>query len=399
MKIQKDKLIIMTTVFIDVVGLGIIIPVLPFYVESFGVSSFIVNLLFSVFALFSFVSGPFLGALSDRIGRRPVLILSIASTALGWFVFASANAVWVLFLGRIIDGAAAGNFPIAQSYLVDIAKDEKERTTNLGIIGAVFGVGFIIGPFLGAMLSTISPAFPFWFVGALALLNMVGAFFFLPETHHNRTVSEQKIEINPFLPLLRAAKDKTLRLRYFAFFLYGTAFALMNGIFSLFVKELFGWSASVIGYLFAGMGIILVFNQTIFLKKIWLKYFTEKQLEVWFFPVMAGSFLLMDLKNPTLFILGIILITFSQSTLRVVLSSAIAKAGGANRRGEVMGTAASIIAASMIIGPLVGGALFVRNLHWPFLLSAVLLLVAFWLAKKCCENEKISQPEKVEVMG
>ena len=189
MKIQKDKLIIMTTVFVDVLGIGIIIPVLPFYVESFGVSSFVVTLLFSVFALFSFVSGPFLGALSDRIGRRPVLILSIASTALGWFVFASANAVWVLFLGRIIDGVAAGNFPIAQSYLVDIAKDDKERTSNLGIIGAVFGIGFIIGPFLGAMLSAISPASPFWFVGVLALLNMIGAWFFLPETHHNRTVS------------------------------------------------------------------------------------------------------------------------------------------------------------------------------------------------------------------
>ena len=399
MKIQKDKLIIMTTVFVDVLGIGIIIPVLPFYVESFGVSSFVVTLLFSVFALFSFVSGPFLGALSDRIGRRPVLILSIASTALGWFVFASANAVWVLFLGRIIDGVAAGNFPIAQSYLVDIAKDDKERTSNLGIIGAVFGIGFIIGPFLGAMLSAISPASPFWFVGVLALLNMIGAWFFLPETHHNRTVSEKKIEINPFLPLLRAAKDKTLSLRYFSFFLYGTAFALMNGIFSLFVKELFGWSAWVIGYIFAGMGIILVFNQTLFLKNVWLKYFTEKQLEVWFFPVMAGSFLLMDFKSPIVFIFGVILITFSQSTLRVVLSSAIAKAGGANRRGEVMGIMSSILSVSMIVGPLVGGVLFVRNLHWPFLLSAVLLMVAFGLAKQCCENEKISQLEKVEVMG
>lgn len=399
MKIQKDKLIIMTTVFIDVVGSGIIIPVLPFYVESFGVGSFAVTMLFSVFALFSFVSGPFLGALSDRIGRRPVLILSIASTALGWFVFAGANAVWVLFLGRIIDGAAAGNFPIAQSYLLDIAKDEKERTSSLGVIGAVFGIGFIIGPFLGAMLSSISPAFPFWFVGALALLNMLGALFFLPETHHNRIKTEKKIEINPFLPLLRAAKDKALGLRYFSFFLYGTAFALMNGVFSLFVKELFGWSITIIGYIFVVTGLILVLNQTVFLKNVWLKYFTEKQLEVWFFPVMAGSFLLMDVKNPTSFIFGVILVTLAHSTLRVVLSSAIAEAGGANRRGEVMGITSSILSVSMIVGPLAGGALFVRNLHWPFLLSAVLLMVAFWLTKKCCGNEKISQPEKVEVMG
>lgn len=399
MKIQKDKLIIILTVFIDVLGMGIIIPVLPFYVESFGVSSFVVTLLFSVFALFSFVSGPFLGALSDRIGRRPVLILSIASTALGWFVFASANAVWVLFLGRIIDGAAAGNFPIAQSYLIDIAKDEKERTSNLGVIGAVFGIGFILGPFIGAILSNISPAFPFWFVGALAFLNMIGAYFFLPETHHDRTNSEEKIQTNPFSPLIRATKDESLRLRFFSFFLYGTAFALLNGIFSLFVKELFGMTATMIGYIFAGMGIILVFNQTVFLKNIWLKYFTEKQLEIWFFPIMAGSFLLIDFKNLTLFIIGIILVTFAQSTLRVVISSAIARTGGAMRRGEVMGTMSSILSVSMIVGPLIGGALFVRNLHWPFLLGALLLMVAFWLTKKCCENEKNPQPESIQAIG
>ncbi|MEI7621119.1 MAG: MFS transporter [Candidatus Moraniibacteriota bacterium] len=398
MKFQKEKVIIVLTVLIDVLGIGVIIPVLPFYVESFGVSSFVVALLFATFALFSFVSGPFLGALSDRIGRRPVLILSIASTALGWFVFASANAVWVLFLGRIIDGMAAGNFPIAQSYLVDIAKDDKERTTNLGIIGAVFGIGLIVGPFLGALLGAISPVLPFWFVGALALLNMIGAWFFLPETHHQRGKFDKKIEINPFLPLLRATKDKIMRLRYLAFFLYGTAFALMNGIFSLFVKEVFDFSAAQIGYFFAGMGIILVFNQTIFLKKIWLKYFTEKQLEVWFFPVMAGSFLLMDFHNLVSFVLGCVLITLAQSTLRVVLSSAMAASAG-ERRGEVMGTASSIVSASMVVGPLLGGALFARNFHWPFLFSAVLLILAFWLAEGYCKNEKITQSERVDVLG
>ncbi len=155
------------TVLIDVLGLGIIIPVLPFYVESFGVSAVTLTLLYSVYALFSFVSGPFLGALSDRIGRRPVLIASILSTAAGWFVFASAHAVWVLFLGRIIDGMAAGNLPITQSYLVDIARNDRERTTNLGIIGSIFGIGFIIGPALGGALSSIWHPLPFFFVGGL----------------------------------------------------------------------------------------------------------------------------------------------------------------------------------------------------------------------------------------
>jgi multidrug resistance protein len=398
MKIQKEKIIIVLTVLVDVVGVGIIIPVLPFYVESFGVSSFVVSLLFAAFAFFSFVSGPFLGALSDRIGRRPVLILSIASTALGWFVFASAHSVWVLFLGRIIDGMAAGNFPIAQSYLVDIAKDDKERTTNLGLIGAVFGVGFIIGPAIGASLSAISPAFPFWAVGILATLNVIGAYFFLPETHHEKSVGK-KIPINPFIPIVRAVKDNELRSRYLAWLLFGTAFAGMQSVFALFVKEVFGFSATVTGYLFTGMGVILVINQAWALKKIWLKHFSEVTLEVWFFLVMIVGFVFLDLKNLPLFMLGLFLTTMAQSTLRVVISSGVAGAAGPQRRGEVMGIMSSVISISMIVGPLLAGALFQKNVQLPFFLNIFILLIAFLIMKNCCSNEKILEEVDTEVVG
>lgn len=392
------KSIILLTVLIDVVGMGVIIPVLPFYVESFGVSSFVVTLLFSAFAFFSFISGPFLGALSDRIGRRPVLIMSIASTALGWFVFAGAKSVWVLFLGRIIDGLAAGNFPIAQSYLVDIAKSDKERTSNLGLIGAVFGIGFIIGPAIGATLGTISPALPFWFVGTLATLNVIGAYFFLPETLHQKVVGK-KIPINPLIPLLKASKDKVLRSRYVAWFLFGTAFAGMQAIFALFTKTVFGFSPTATGYLFTSMGVILVLNQGFALKKIWLKYFNEADLEVWFFAVMIVGFILLDLKILVFFAVGLILTTVGQSTLRVVISSSVAGAAGQARRGEVMGIMASIISASMIAGPLIAGALFEINVSYPYIFSAMSLLVAFFIMKKCCVNEKIVEQENVEVLG
>ncbi|PJA86559.1 MAG: tetracycline resistance MFS efflux pump, partial [Candidatus Moranbacteria bacterium CG_4_9_14_3_um_filter_42_9] len=154
MQLQKEKIIIISTVFVDVLGIGIIIPVLPFYLERFESGAMMLTALFSVFSLCSFLSAPVLGALSDRIGRRPVLLLSIFSTAVGWFVFASAGKIWVLFLGRIIDGMAAGNFPIAQSYLSDISKNEKERTANFGVIGAIFGIAFIVGPVFGSLLSS-----------------------------------------------------------------------------------------------------------------------------------------------------------------------------------------------------------------------------------------------------
>lgn len=391
------KTIIILTVFIDVIGLGIVIPVLPYYVESFGASSFVVTLLFAVFAVFSFVSSPFLGALSDRIGRRPILIMSIASSAIGWFVFASANSLWVLFLGRIIDGAAAGNFPIAQSYLVDIAKNDKERTSNLGIIGAVWGIGFIIGPAIGAFLSTFSAVAPFLFVGFLATLNFFGAILLLPETNKNQN-KNKKIAINPLAPLLNAARDGVLRARYFAWLLFGIAFASFNSIFSLYVSNVFGFSATRAGYLFTGMGVVIVINQAFALKKIWLKYFREVDLEVWFFLIMAIGFALAYFELLALFGFGLFLITLGQSTLRVVISSGVVGKAGAQRRGEVMGIMSSILSVSMIIGPLVGGALFVLGSGLPFLLNVLLLIVAFFVMKNCSSG-KICEIESVEVIG
>lgn len=398
MKLQKEKIIIILTVLIDVIGMGIVIPILPFYVERFGASPFQTTLLFSVFALCSFISGPFLGALSDKIGRRPVLILSIASTAIGWFVFAFANALWILFIGRIIDGMAAGNFPIAQSYLVDLARNEKERTTNLGLIGAVFGIGFILGPGIGATLSAISPAFPFWIVGALATLNVIAASFFLPETHHNRD-ENKKLHFNPVKPLLSAINDRPLMPRYFVWLLFGIAFSGMQSVFALYLHDQFGFSAQVAGYIFMTMGVVMIFNQTYGLQKIWLKYFNERSLETWFFLLMAFGLIIADLNIFLLFVLGIVLVTFAQSTLRVVISSGVAGATDPMRRGEVMGIMSSIISISMIVGPIVAGALFQAHRNIPFVLNAMFLLVAFFIMRKYSGKEKIKEAANVEVLG
>jgi DHA1 family tetracycline resistance protein-like MFS transporter len=143
--LNKQKAIIFFTVLVDAIGIGIIIPVLPFYVASFGASAFMVTSLFAVFSFCSFSSNPLLGVLSDKYGRRPILVISIFSTSLGWFVFAGAFHSIFLFVGRIIDGLAAGNFSTAQSYLIDIAKTPKEKTHNIGLIGAAFGWGLYWG--------------------------------------------------------------------------------------------------------------------------------------------------------------------------------------------------------------------------------------------------------------
>jgi multidrug resistance protein len=373
---QKEKAIIVLTVLIDVLGLGIIVPVLPFYVESFGASAVTLTLLFSVYALFSFVSGPFLGALSDRIGRRPVLIASIFSTAVGWFVFASAQTIWVLFLGRIIDGMAAGNLPITQSYLVDIARNDRERTTNLGIIGAVFGVGFIIGPAIGGALSSISHPLPFYFVGVLATLNVIGALFFLPESLKQMD-KEKKMALNPFRPLINAVGDRPLRARYVAWFFFGVSFSGMQSVFALYMGKVFGFNVAMVGTIYTGMGAIVFLNQTVFLRAFWLRFFRESVLEVWVFLSNAVGLLVLTVPSIAFLVAGIALHIFSQSLLRAIVTSRAAGIAGSRRRGEVLGIMASVLSAAMIAGPLLAGFLFEIKPFLPFAFCALSLTSAF----------------------
>ncbi len=373
---MNKKFIILLTVLIDVLGIGIIIPVLPFYVESFGASAFVVTLLFAVFSFFSFFSAPLLGAWSDKIGRRPVLIMSIASTALGWFVFAMATNIYWLFIGRIVDGLAAGNFPIAQSYLVDIAKNEKERTTNLGYIGAIFGIGLIIGPVIGGLLSQISLGLPFYFVGGLATINMLLALKYLPETNKNRNL-EKKIEFNPLTPIIKSLKNNKLRASFIAWFLFGLALAGQQSVLSLYLSQKFTFNSLMISLFMAGMGLVLILNQAFLLKKVWLKYFSDNKLAISGTLVLSLSFLLMGVSWLWVLIIGSLLLSFSHSMLRVVMTSQVIKKGESNEQGMILGVMSSIMSLSMIIGPILAGILFSIKLNLPFFASAALAFLAF----------------------
>lgn len=373
---NKTKLLILVTVFIDVVGIGIIIPILPFYVEHFSPSPIVITALFSVYALLSFFSAPVIGAFSDKIGRKLMLIISILSTSLGWFVFAFApNLLW-LFIGRSIDGLAAGNLPIAQAYMSDLAKDQKERSASFGLFGAVFGIAFIVGPFLGGLLGSVSPRFPFIFVGALALVNGIVAIWLLPETNTN-PIKDRKVTLNPFTPIVGALSDKTLLPNYLAWFLFGLAIASFQGVFSLDVQQAFGYGQFVIGAIFTAVGVVVALNQIALMKHVWLKYFAEPTLELMMLVVFAIGFMLLSLGNPLLFFIGLIGTTFGQSILRGVMNSQIAAKADPSRRGEVLGVTASIASLALAVGPIFAGMLFVHSHGGSFLLGAALLLVSF----------------------
>lgn len=371
---RRETYIVFFTVLVDVVGFGIVIPILPFYATEFGVSPTVVTLLFASFSFFSFLSAPLLGTLSDRIGRRPVIILSIISTAIGWFVFASATAVWMLFLGRIIDGAAAGNFTSAQGYMVDIAKDEKERTRNLGILSAIFGVGFLLGPILGGLLSRVSHVFPFWVAGVLASVNAVSAILFLPESNRNRS-TEKMIDYHPLTPLIRAWRDKPLRPLYVTWTTFALAFVIGQSVFALFVKEVFGFSAFATGMAFAVVGVVVVINQAFLLQRFWLKRFEEARLQVVMLIILVFALLCIAVEILPLFYVGLLGLGTGQAVLRVVVTSQVAGDAGPSRRGETIGILSAIMSASMVVAPVVAGVLFEIDHVVPYILAIVVLLL------------------------
>lgn len=396
---MKTKALILLTVFIDVIGIGIVIPVLPFYVQNFSDSALLVTSLIAVFSLCSFISAPVIGSLSDKIGRKPVLIMSIFSTAIGYFVFASANSIIFLFIGRIIDGLMAGNLPIAQSYLLDISKDDKERTANLGLIGAIFGIGFILGPLIGGLLGHYGHTVPFWFVGFLALFNGMMAIFTLPETNTN--LSQKAFSINPFKPLLKAVKAVNLRSNYTALLLFSIAVAGYNSIFSIYLRDVFGLNELILGIIFGIVGLVMAINQGLAMKHFWLKYFKEPKLELNMLAMFIFGFILLCFNLFYVFCIALILTTFAQSVLRVIMNSQIVSQSDRTERGEIMGVIASITSIGMVIGPFISGSLYELNTIFPFILGIICLTIAYivlYIKRKELEKIKLDDQSPIESM-
>jgi len=274
---------------------------------------------------------------------------------------------------------AAGNFTVAQGCLVDLARDEKERSSNLGLIGAAFGVGFMIGPVLGGALSTVSQAFPFWCSGILAAINTVLAYFFLPETHKHRD-PQAVISFNPVLPLARAAVNKSLRPLFTTWLLFVLAISASQSVFALYGKYTYDFGALSMGLIFTVTGILAAFNQTVVLRRVWLKYFTESQLEVMMTIMLGVSLVLIGSDVLPLFFLAIPLFATAQATQRVVITSEVTGRADPLMKGEALGILTSLAAASMVIGPIVGGALFEIHDGYPFFFGAALMLVALLIS-------------------
>src|SRR2546421_7427041 len=255
---RSPLLVIFVTVFIDLVGFGIVIPVLPFYVEGtkFHASTNMVGLLFASYSVMQFIFTPILGRLSDRYGRRPILLISLLGTCVGFLILGFATTLWMLFVGRIIDGISGGNISTAQAYIADVTTKEN-RAKGMGLIGAAFGLGFVFGPAIGGVLSRWGINVPFVFAGSLALANAILLYFTLPETvtpDHPARVSAASGR--GLKQLIDSLKQPRLGFVLTIYFLSIVAFSIMTTSFSLFMMFRLGYDAWHNGWIFAFVGIV-----------------------------------------------------------------------------------------------------------------------------------------------
>ena len=371
-------------VVVDLVGFGLVIPLLPFYAVRFGASPQLVTALFAVYSLMSLLSAPLWGRLSDRIGRRPVLISSLAAGALAYLWMSAADALWMLFAARSLAGICAGNIAAAQAYIADVTAPEN-RAKGMGLIGAAFGLGFIIGPALGGLLAGDNPASadlatPALVAAGLSGLALLGVVLLLPESRppEARRSAPARSRLAAILGALRRPVLSRLML---IFFLVILAFSGMESTFALWAMRQFGWGPSQVAYIFAYVGVLSAILQGGLIGRLSLRFGEERLLLVGLALIGLGLLALPAARWLPLLALVLAALAVGMGLAQPSLSSLISRRAGREEQGEVMGVSQSVGSLSRVAGPLAAGVLFAEfGRDAPYLWGAALVAAAWFLA-------------------
>jgi DHA1 family tetracycline resistance protein-like MFS transporter len=351
--LSRPLLIIYLTIFVNLVGFGIIIPLLPFYATTFGASPLVVGLLFASFSLSQLIASPFLGDLSDRWGRRPVLIISLAGTVISFVILAAAHSLVMLFVARIVDGLSGGNITTARAYIADVTTPEN-RARAFGMLGAAFALGFIVGPALGALFSNISYTAPIWAAAAITVVATALAWVWLPETVHRAHAGDS----SPWRALAELAHRANLRRLFAVDFAYWTAFAVYQTTFALFGARRFGFDAAHTGYLLSAFGFFGVLVQGVLVGPVVAAFGAKRTLILGLLFAALGWGGSALTSSVAVFVLMLVPGALGIGLCNATLSTLISTAASPREQGRVQGAAGALESLGRTIGPVWGnGAL------------------------------------------
>jgi len=389
-------------VVIDLIGFGIIIPLLPFYAEFFQASPFMVGLIMATYSLAQFISAPVLGRLSDQFGRRPVLLFSLLGAVISYILLGFASQLWILFLARALGGLMAGNIAAAFAYVADVTTSEN-RARGMGLIGAAFGLGFIIGPAIGGLLAGPDPATadyqsPAFAAAALSGVAFIVALFVLKEslTKDIRERLKARPRENRLQQFKRHCTNKNIIILIVISFFATAAFAGLEATFAIWTERKFDFGPEQNGYLFAFVGILSAAVQGGLSGRMAKRFGEARMLIQGAAALCIGIVMIPFSVNIPMLVIALGIAGYGFSIISPALNSLISLNADKSEQGAVIGVSRSATTLARVAGPAVAGALFLLfGMDWPYYFGAMMMVLVIYLGLSVrAELERVQYSER-----
>lgn len=373
---------IFVTILLDIIGAGIMLPVIPYIVRPYSADALTIGMLAASYSVAQFFAAPMLGALSDRHGRRPVLVLSLFGASIGYALFGIGGALWVFFVSRIVAGFTGGNLTAAQAYIADVSTPE-DRAKNFGLVGAAFGLGFILGPTFGGLLAKVSLTAPAWASAGVALTTSIFGWFVLPESLApalRRARAVHAGDFNPFRLLRRAFSSPQLRGLFTAIFLSRVAHMALQTNFAIYALDRFNYTPTQTAVAFTVLGVTSTVMQGFILRRISGRFSDRGMLLTGLVINMIGMVMIATVPSGWMLSPAVAVLAIGTGLVTPTQQSMISKAGSPEEQGMLFGANGAVTSLTAIIGPAWAGLVFDHVSYTAPYWSGALLVAAAWIA-------------------